>query len=106
MKGSDNCVVKCVIKRLPMLSSNLARNISYLDYTYDIEKYLSDCKMTHVLSCSMFSKMLFSKYTEENTVDINRDVSLELIYVRKRWPIEIASNSPRVYFVYGKKELN
>ena len=53
-----------------MLSYNLARNISYLDYKYDIEKYLSDFKRTHVLSCSMFSKMLFSKYTEENTVDI------------------------------------
>ena len=26
--------------------------------------------------------MLFSKYTEENTVDINRDVLLELISVR------------------------
>ena len=82
LKSSDNCVVTCVVKRLPMLSSNLARNISYLDYKYDIEKYLSDFKRTHVLSCSIFSKILFSKYTEENTVDINRDVLLELIYVR------------------------
>ena len=82
LKSSDNCVVTRVIKRLPMISSNLARNISYLDYKYDKEKYLSDFKRTHVLSCSMFSKMLFSKYTEENTVDINRDVLLELISVR------------------------
>ena len=67
---------------LPMLSCNLARNISYLDYKYNIEKYLSNCKRSHVVSCIMFSKMLYSKYTEEITVDINSDVLLELISVR------------------------